>query len=193
MLRGAFFQFLMVPAYVGFALSLYPILRRYSQSLSLGFVGFSIIAGAFHLVGVIILLLFPPLNQEFVGAGAPDSSYFQTLGGLLRVGRDLVNHVAMILALSIGNLMLYYTFYRSKLIPRWLSGWGLIGVTLTISASLLLMFRLIGVVTPTYITLNLPLALQEMVLAVWLIVKGFDRFAIASGSDHGYKREDQVR
>lgn len=176
-LRGAFFQFLMVPAYVGFALLLYPILRRYSDSLSLGFVGFRIIAGAFHIVGVVILLLFLPLSQEFVRAGSPDPSYFQTLGGLLRAGRDLVNHVALILALSIGNLMLYYIFYRSKLIPRWLSGWGLIGVALTISASLLLMLRFVGVVTPTYIILNLPLALQEMVLAVWLIVKGFDSSA----------------
>lgn len=176
-LRGAFFQFLMVPAYIGFALSLYPILRRYSDNLSLGFVGFRIIAGAFHIIGVIILLLFLPLSQEFVQAGAPDSSYFQTLGELLRAGRDLVNHVALILALSMGNLMLYHIFYRSKLIPRWLSGWGLVGVTLTISASLLLMVRFVGVTTPTYIILNLPLALQEMVLAVWLIVKGFNSSA----------------
>lgn len=172
--RGAFFQFLMVPAYVGFALSLYPVLRRYSESLSLGFVGFRVIAGAFHLVGVVLLLLFLPLSQEFARAGAPDSSYFQTLGGLLRAGRDLVNHVAMILALSMSNLILYYAFYRTRLVPQWLSGWGLAGSTLTISASLLLVFRLTGVTAPVYIVLNLPLALQEMVVAVWLILKGLD-------------------
>ena len=57
-LIGAFFQFIMIPAYIGFALSLYPILRKYNEGLALGFVGFRIIAGTFHLIGVIILPLF---------------------------------------------------------------------------------------------------------------------------------------
>ena len=181
-LIGAFFQFIMIPAYIGFALSLYPILRKYNEGLALGFVGFRIIAGTFHLIGVIILPLFLILSQEFIKAGAPDSSYFQTIGGLLRSGRDLVNHVAMILSLSLGGLMFFYVLYQSKLVPRWLSGWGFVGTTLTILASLLLLFRLIDVITPIYIVLNLPLALQEMVLAVWLIVKGFNPSAIASKS-----------
>jgi hypothetical protein len=178
---GAFFQFIMAAAYVGIAISLYPILRKYNKGLALGFVSFRIIAGVFIIIGVIILLLLLPLSQEFVKAGAPGSSYFQTLGGLLRTGRDLVNHVAMILALSIGGLMFYYVLYQSKLVPRWLSGWGLVGTTLTILASFLIMFRLIEIISPTYLVLNLPMALQEMVLAVWLIVKGFSSSAIASG------------
>ncbi len=179
---GAFFQFIMVAAYVGIAISLFPILRKYNEGLALGFVGFRIIAGVFIITGVIILLLLLPLSQEFVKAGAPGSSYFQTLGGLLRAGRDLVNHVAMILALSIGDLMFYYLLYQTKLVPRWLSGWGLVGTTLTILASLSLMFRLIGLITPIYVVLNLPLALQEMVLAIWLIVKGFNPSSITFGS-----------
>lgn len=172
----------MAVAYVAVAISLYPILRKYNEGLALGFVGFRIIAGVFIIIGVIILLLLLPLSQEFVKAGAPDSSHFQTLGGLLRAGRDLVNHVAMILALNLGGLMFYYILFQTKLIPRWLSGWGLVGTTLTISASLLLMFRLIDVITTIYIGLNLPMAIQEMVLAVWLIVKGFNPSAIATGS-----------
>jgi hypothetical protein len=181
-LIGAFFQFIMIPASIGFALTLYPMLRKYNEGLALGFVGFRTIAGTFHLIGIILLPLFLILSQEFIKAGAPDSSYFQTLGALLRAGRDLVNHVAMILALSIGGLMFFYVLYQSKLVPRWLSGWGFVGTTSTIVASLLLLFRLIDVVTPIYISLNLPTALQEMVLAVWLIVKGFDASVVASGS-----------
>jgi hypothetical protein len=172
----------MVAAYVGIAILLFPILRKYNESLALGFVGFRIIAGVFIITGVIILLLLLPLSQEFVKAEATGSSYFQTLGGLLRAGRDLVNHVAMILALSIGDLMFYYLLYQTKLVPRWLSGWGLVGITLTILASLSLMFRLIGIITPIYMVLNLPLILQEMVLAIWLIVKGFNPSAITFGS-----------
>jgi hypothetical protein len=63
--------------------------------------------------------------------------------------------------------------YQTRLVPRWLSGWGLVGTTLTIFATLLVMFRLIGIITTSYLVLNFPMALQEMVLAVWLIVKGF--------------------
>ncbi len=177
-LRGAFFQFIMAAVYVGIAITLYPILRKYNEGLALGFVGFRIIAGVFHIIGVISLVLLLTLSREFVKAGAPDLSYFQTVGGLLRAGRDFVNHVAMILALSLGGLMFYYLLYQTKLVPRWLSGWGLLGTALTISASLLLMFRLVGIMSTTYLGLNLPMALQEMVLAIWLIVKGFNPSAI---------------
>ncbi len=75
---------------------------------------------------------------------------------------------------SLGALMIYYVFYQSKLIPRWLSGWGLIGSVLYLVVPLLSMFG------SELAILTLPLALQEMVLAVWLIVKGFNPSAIAS-------------
>lgn len=173
-LFGAFFQFIMIPAYVGFALVLYPILRKYNEGLALGFVGFRIIAGVFHLIGVISLPLFLLLSQEYVNAGTPDSSYFQTIGGLLRAGRDLVNHVGMIVALSIGSIMCNYIFYKTKLVPRWLSGFGFIGAIFTMVASLLLLFGVIDLITPIYFLLNSPMAFQEITLAIWLISKGFN-------------------
>ncbi len=171
---GAFFQFIMAAAYAGFAILLYPILRKYAEGLALGFVGFRMVAVTFNLIGVIILPLFLILSQEFIDAGTPNSSYFQILGDLLRAGRDLVNHVAMILAMSLGDLMLFFILYQAKLVPRWLSGWGFAGTILTIVASVLLLFGLTNVITPTYLVLNVPLALQGFVLAGWLIAKGFN-------------------
>lgn len=73
-----------------------------------------------------------------------------------------------------GVLFIIGILYQTKLVPRWLSGWGFIGSTFTISASLLVMFNQIGIITPIYIVLSLPMALLEMVLAIWLIVKGFN-------------------
>ena len=171
---GAFFQFIMIPAYVGFALCLYPTLRMKNEALSLGFVGFRLIAGMFHFIGVILLPLFLILSQQFVQAGAPDASYFQTLGELLRAGRDLVNHVALILALSVADFLLFFILYQSKFVPRWLSAWGLIGTGLTMLASFMVLFRLVAVVTPLYLGMNMPLALHSLILAIWLIAKGFD-------------------
>lgn len=178
-LFGALFQIIMATAYVGIAITLYPVLRKYNESLALGFLGFRIVAAVFIIIGVVSLPLLLELSRGFAKAGAPDSSHFQILGNLLRTGRDFVNHVAMVLALGAGGLMFYFLLYQEKLTPRWLSSWGLIGTTLSMSASLLLMFRLTEVISTTYLILNLPMALQEMVLAVWLMAKGFDPSALA--------------
>jgi len=177
---GALFKFIAAAASAGIAISLYPILKKYNQGLALGAVGFRLIEGMLGIVGVICLLLLTTLSQEFVKAGAPDSSYFQTSGVLIVAGRDWMGNVAGLLAFGLGALMYYYIFFQTKLVPRWLSGWGLIGIILIIVVSMLVMFRVIGPMSTTQIVLAVPIGLQEMVLAVWLIVKGFNPSVIAS-------------
>ncbi|RXZ80728.1 DUF4386 domain-containing protein [Paenibacillaceae bacterium] len=173
-LIGAFFQLLMVASYVGIPISMYPILSKHNRGLALGSVAFGIIAGVFIIIGVIILLLLLTLSHEFAKVGALNDSYFQTLGGLLREGRDLVNHVATTLAFVLAMFLFNCIFYQTKLVPRWLSFSGLIGSTLSILASLLFMIRFIGLDT-AYMMLNVPIAVQQLVLAIWLILKGFNR------------------
>jgi hypothetical protein len=74
----------------------------------------------------------------------------------------------------IGALMIYYLLYRSKLIPRWLSAWGFLGAIPYFASFLLGFFGFeLG-------SLVLPLFLQELVMGVWLIVKGFNPSAIVS-------------
>jgi hypothetical protein len=177
---GALFQFIMAVACAGIGIALYPVLRRYNEGLALGAAGFRIIEAVFDIVGVVILLLLVTLSQEFVKAGAPESSYFQTAGVVLVAGNAWVNNVVVLLAWCIGALMYYYLFYKTKLLPRWLSGWGLVGAILTIVGSIFVMFRLIGPFSTIQGILNAPIGLQEMVLAVWLIVKGFNQEAISS-------------
>jgi hypothetical protein len=172
-LIGAFSQLLMAVAYIGIPIGMYPILSNHSKSLALGSVASGIIAGVFIMIGVIILLLLLILSHEFAKTGAPDTMYFQTLGELMRSGRDLVNHVATTLAFVLAMLLINCIFYKTKLVPRWLSVWGLIGTTLSIMASLFFMNRFISL-DAAYMILNVPIALQEMVLAVWLIGKGFN-------------------
>jgi uncharacterized protein DUF4386 len=169
---GAFFQFLMMASYVGMAITLYPILKKHNESLALGYVGFRLVAAAFIVIGVILLLLLLALSREFIKAGAPVSSHFQTVGEILRTGRDLVNHVGTILVLSMGGLLFNFLLYQTNLVPRWLSVWGLAGTVVTIVASFLFMFRAIDLLTSVYI--DIPLALQEMFFAVWLLAKGFN-------------------
>jgi hypothetical protein len=177
---GAFLAFIAAAASVSIAISLYPILRKSNEGLALGAVCFRLIEGVFYIVGVICLLLLLTLSQEFVKAGALDSSYFHTLGILSLAGYHWVGNVASLLAFSLGALMYYYIFYQTKLVPRWLSSWGLVGAALCMVAGLLVMFRLIGPLSTFQVVLALPIAVQEMVFAVWLIVKGFNSSAIAS-------------
>lgn len=174
---GALFQCVMAAAYVGVAIALHPVLRRHGPTAAAGFLGFRIAAGILNIVGALILLLLLDLSNQFVGAGAPASSHFQTLGALLRNARDAINHVAMILALSVGDVMYYWVLYQARLVARWLSGWGFIGLALTMSASLLVLCRLTEVVTTAYLALNAVLALQQVALAIWLIVKGLNASA----------------
>ena len=80
-----------------------------------------------------------------------------------------------------GDLLLFYILYQSRLVPRWLSAWGFIGTGLTMLASFLVLFRLADVVTPLYLAMNGPLALQSLVLAMWLITRGFDTSSLELG------------
>ena len=136
------------------------------------------------MIIVIIWLSLIMLSQEYVKAGAPDDSYFQTLGTVLLASVYWTEHLLAIV-FSLGALMIYYLFWRSKLVPRWLSGWGFVGALLYLAAPLLNMF--VPLHPPLSVEsgvgiLMVPLALQEMVFALWLIIKGFNRSAIASES-----------
>jgi len=181
-ITGALLELIMAFACAGIAIWLYPVLKKHNQALALGSVGFRIIEVVFHIAATIVLLSLLTLSQEYVKAGSPDASHFQTLGTLLLAGRDWASQVIGIIAWLLGALMYYYVFYQSKLIPRWLSGWGLIGATLSLSVTLLIMFGIISPFSTIHVVLNLPIGLQEMVFAVWLIVKGFNPSAIASES-----------
>jgi hypothetical protein len=167
-------------AAIGIAISLYPVLRKYYEGLSLGAVGFRTVEGVLDFIGVLGLLVLITLSQQFVNAGAPDSSYFQTLGGLSLSGYHWAVNVLKLMAFSIGCLLYYIIFYRTKLIPRWLSGWGVVATIMTMLSALLVMFGLIAPFSTAQIVLNLPILPQELVLAVWLIVKGFNPSVIAS-------------
>ena len=115
-------------------------------------------------------------------AGALGASHFQTLGTLILAERGWNFLIGTNIIFSLNALILNYMFYQSRFVPRFLSVWGLIGAPLILAAGLLDMFDLIGPFSTSKILLALPIAVFEMVLAVWLIAKGFNSSAIASES-----------
>jgi hypothetical protein len=180
-IMAALFSLIMGAAVAGIAVTMYPIFKKHNEALALGYVVSRVLEAATFIAVVISWLLLLILSQEYVKAGAPDVSYYQTLGELLRAVGDWVGHVVLDVAVvSLGYLMFYYLLYQSKLTPRWLSVWGLIAAPLWLAAGFLALFGEDPLSTIS-ILLNLPIAVNEMVLAVWLIVKGFNPSAIASG------------
>jgi len=175
-LIGALLWLAMTASVVAIPIVMFPILRKHNEYLALGYVGARIFEGFFDAVNVISLLLLLSLSREFVTAGAPVDSYFQTSGALLLAAIDwgsLMLDLAWLLSVPVFN----YVLYKSKLIPRWLSGWGLVGGVLWLATWPVRMF---GLSPPMIEIFAFPIAAQEMILAVWLIVKGFNPSAIAS-------------
>ncbi|MCP4419307.1 MAG: DUF4386 domain-containing protein [Chloroflexi bacterium] len=166
---------------MGFALAmlpvmLFPIFKKESEALALGAIVFRGALEAVAYIAIVIsMLLLLTVSKEYVSAGTPDAPYFQTLGTLLLEAGVWLG--AMLdFVFSLGALIIYYLFYKTNLIPRWLSVWGLIGGLLYFAEPVLAMFG------SEFEILFAPLALQEMVLAIWLIVKGFNPSAIGSES-----------
>ena len=131
------------------------------------------------MVGLVCLMSVVTLGQQFTTAEASDRTSLQAIGNLLVSVRDNAALLA-VFAFCLGAFMYYYLFFQSRLIPRWLSGFGIVAIILMMAACVLALFS--GNRITSYIPLAAPIAVQEMVLAVWLIVKGFNPSVIASGS-----------
>ena len=177
---GVLLRFIAAFASAAIAVSLYPVLRRYRQGMALGSVGFRLIEGTFYALGAISVLLMLTLSQEFVKTGG-DPAYFSQSGTLLKALDDWAG-LAGIFAFYVGGLLYYRVFYQTRLVPRWLSAWGVGGVILGAAAALLVLFGVTGSMSPAQMALNAPIGLQEMVLAVWLIAKGFSPSATTGDS-----------
>lgn len=171
-LTGGIFQFFLVPIYVGFSLLLYPILKKYSKSLSIGFVGFRFMAATFQLSGIILLPIFVLLSQEYSSASTSEIAIYESEGDMLRLFRDLTNHLGVILATGLGNILFYIILYKEKLVPKWITIWGFLGNIIIMVASFLIIFQLIEVISTEYGLMSIPLVVQEIVLAIWLLTKG---------------------
>lgn len=156
----------MVPA------MMFPILKRQNESLAIGYVIFRGALETFtYIASAICWLLLIVVARQHAESGAAVASQFSSLGTLLLKAGDPIAAILSIV-FSLGALMFYYMLYQARLIPRWISGFGIVAAVAYLAAGLSAMFG-----TPLEILMLLMLV-QEMVMAVWLIVKGFNSSAI---------------
>jgi hypothetical protein len=167
---------MMAISLVAMTVFLYPIFRKDSEELAMGMVLFrGALEGTFYFLSTLGFLTLVALGNEYIATGA-DSAALQSMGNVLYQFQDRLAAVGPIFFL-IGATCLYLSFYRTRLIPRWLSVWGFIGVVPYMAYALLHFFHMD---TGYGFYLQMVLAPQEIVMAVWLIVKGFNPSAIAA-------------
>ena len=181
-ITGAVFVLTMGLALAIIPAAMFPILKRHNEGLAAGYVIFRGGLETITYIGMTVCwLLLILLSKEYIKAGTPDGPSLQTLGAVIQGGHDSIQSILEIV-FPMGALMFYSVLYQSKLIPRWISGWGLAAALLWLAVGVLGMIHLIdlGDMSTIQVLLSLPIFLQEMVMAVWLIARGFNPAAIAS-------------
>jgi hypothetical protein len=177
----ALIEFVWALTGAGIAIGLYPVIKKFNPALALGSVAGRLVEAVFVVVGALGLLALLTVGQEAVAAGSASVATVATTSNLVLAAREWVHGFVALIPFGVGAFMYYVVLYRSRLVPRWLSGWGLAAIALFMVSTVIAGFTQEFGFTTVNTVLNIPIGLQEMALAIWLIAKGFDRTALASG------------
>lgn len=170
---GAIATMFMALSVMMISLALYPILHKKNPSLALGYVALRFLEGFIFVINAVMLLMLITLSKDYT-----DVDFMNNVGHLILETRNHLGHIALDMVIfSIAALILYYVFYVSKLVPRWLSIWGLAASVIYMAAAYMVLFGF-EPLSPLYIAMNVPLALNELVMGILLIAKGFNKEAL---------------
>jgi len=171
---GAFCELILSFSVIGISVMMYPILNKENESIAIGYICFRLLEATIIIIGIISLLSVVTLNQEFAKAVDPNVISFLTAGKLLITVHNWTFLFGPNLALGPSTLMMSYILYKSKLVPRFIYVLGLIGGPLILACAVLVMFGVFRQISIWGVLLAVPVFAYEMILAVWLIVKGFN-------------------
>ena len=157
----------------------FPVLKRYSEPLALGYVVFRLFEAVLFVIVDINKLSLINVSQGY-SAGGIDAAFFRNMGSFVQAW-NMWGWAFYVFLFAIGALIFYTALYQSKLVPRWISGWGWIAAILIMISALLATLE-VNLPEPLFGLLVLPIAVQEMVFALWLIVKGFSPTATPGSS-----------
>jgi len=115
-----------------------------------------------------------------VGPGTASSAGVRV--GKLVLDADATNAV-LTLVFCVGAGMFYLLLYQSRMVPLWIASWGLVAIPLYVVADLLAMYGIIGASSTEQVLLFIPMAVQEVVLAIWMVARGFRPAAVATRSE----------
>jgi len=171
---GAIMELILVISAIVTSTTMFPILRRYNETIALWHICFRFLEAVVITIGVISVLSLLTLSREFIIAGSANIESFKITGAALKAIHDWTFMLGPNFMLGLNTIMYSYIFYRSKLVPRFIPVLGIVGSILVFLAAILEMFGVIDQLSTWGGVLALPVALNEMILAIWLIVKGFN-------------------
>ncbi len=177
---GVLIEIIEAAGVISIAVMLFPVLKKFNVNIARGYFGFRIIESLMLIVAALSALLMVSLSQEYINTGAPDASSFETLGTLFIIVRADWSTLILSVFYSFAAFMFYYVLYKTRLIPRFISVWGLLAAVLVLAGTVAERFvhaeLMVGIIS------GAPMGLNELFLGVWLVVKGFNPSAAVSGS-----------
>jgi MFS family permease len=173
-------------AVVGIAVLLFPILRRHSQAMAFAYVSFRVIEAALLAVAAVIPLALVELGQTYPAAA-------DSVGGLgtaLQVVREQLFGLGFVTFFCLGAFLLYSMLFATRLTPRFIAVWGLVGVVAVFAWNVLETFGG-GEGTGATVILALPIITNEIFLGTWLIARGFNKEPVAAKIER--READELR
>ena len=171
---GAILWLMAVAGDAAHGILMFPVLKQHSERIAVGYLAARIVDAVFIAVMVLFVLLQIPLGSEYLKAAAPDASSLQALSMVFVQGQLYAYDIGMI-TLGLAGLMLCYTLYRAKLVPRPLAVWGLVGYAIIFCG---MVSEVMG--SGLGLASSIPGGLWEVFIGVWLIVKGFSPSPVPS-------------
>ena len=164
---GAFLMLLNSVVDIGKGVLFFPILEKHGKRTALAYLAAMIVEVVLLAVGVLAILMIPFLAQQGVDAGQASVGWAKALGSLAVQWNTMAYQIAE-MSLGIGGVFLCSLLYRTRLIPRLLAGWGVIGYAILMAGFIAEIFGIhIGLI------FSIPGGLFELALGIWLLIKGF--------------------
>ncbi len=181
-ISGVLLQLIGVLAIPLIPVFLLPILRDHNEELALGYLVLRTLEATLLIVVAIAMLSLIGVSQRYLEAGGVVASQLHSISSSIRSIGDWAFLLSVGLVFPLGALVLYSLLYGSKLIPRFISVWGLIAAAVLLGGSVLEMFEMFFELSEplTEAVLATPIAVNEIVLAIWLIAKGFNPTAVTA-------------
>ena len=171
---GAILEFGVIATNIATAVVLYPIVKRQSEKLALGYVTARIMESAFILVGLMSIISMVSVSDALAGATGAEATALAVQGNSLAATYDWAFLFGPGLVVGFGNgLILGYLMYRSGLVPRRMAMLGLIGGPMLILSFGLILFGVYENGSGPAFLLALPEIAWEASLGIYAAWKGF--------------------
>ncbi|TKC16396.1 DUF4386 domain-containing protein [Robertmurraya kyonggiensis] len=174
-LMGVLNDILLVVSAIGTAVMLFPYLRRWNEHMALGYLCFRFMEAVFIAVGLVSILGLVHLSAEYDAGRLASEEHLLSIGVLLQAFHRWTAMLGPNLMLGLNTCLYSYLLFKTRLVPKPLALFGMVTAVFVFIAGLLEMFGIVEPFSAVKGLIALPVGVFEMSLAIWLIVKGFDK------------------